>query len=109
MNVQSAPDQLSKSVQARADRYMYVPLVGLSVMLAFGVWEFVAKRRPARVAALLAGAALLLGFAGASWVQAGHWRDDRALFEQASEIYRRLLAESPTDGGLYLPCPGSTA
>ena len=71
--------------QARADRYMYLPLIGLSIMLAWGVPELLNRRRARRWAAPAAVAAL-----AALWVctyqQVGHWRNTAALFEHAIAV-----------------------
>jgi hypothetical protein len=41
-------------LQAHADRYMYIPMVGLSIMLAWGA-DALCKRRPQLKAVLIAG------------------------------------------------------
>jgi len=71
--------------QAMADRYTYVPLVGIFVALA---WTIDALVRPARArAALAVGAALALAaLAAVTWVQIGHWRDQVSLFTHALAV-----------------------
>ena len=73
--------------QARADRYMYLPLIGLSILLAWGVPELSNRWRAGRWAAPAAVAAL-----AALWVctvqQVGHWRNTAALFEHAIVVTR---------------------
>ncbi|TFG95861.1 MAG: tetratricopeptide repeat protein [Myxococcales bacterium] len=68
--------------QARADRYMYVPLVGLLIAVAFPVAAWVASRpRAARVVAVAAAAAV----ATLAWVatlQVGTWRSSESLYER---------------------------
>ena len=62
-------------MQAHADRYMYIPLIGLALIAAWGAHDLLAHRRAGR--ALLggaAGAAIAL-LAAAAWVQVGYWRD----------------------------------
>ena len=69
--------------QARADRYMYVPMVGLAIMLAWGVADWLRRAprlRPA--AAVLAVAACLLSAAVAR-AQVEYWKDSQSLFEHA--------------------------
>jgi len=68
-------------LQARADRYMYLPLVGLSIMLAWGMGELVAAHRRKPIAAL-AGVALI-ALAIATRLQLDHWENSIALFERA--------------------------
>ncbi len=83
-------------VQARADRYTYLPLVGLALAVAWeAVHTFDRLRSPAaRCAlrllgrrALAAVATLLLAAQGAvAWVQVGHWRDAVALHAHAVAV-----------------------
>jgi tetratricopeptide (TPR) repeat protein len=66
---------------AMADRYTYIPLIGIFIMAAWGMRDLVGERHWGKAAlASLMGAAL-----GAlmilTWVQAGHWRDSVRLFE----------------------------
>jgi tetratricopeptide (TPR) repeat protein len=69
--------------QARADRYTYLPLVGIFLMLAWGVADLLGHRRR-----LLAGlaAASVLAAAGLAARQAAHWRESIPLFERAIEV-----------------------
>jgi tetratricopeptide (TPR) repeat protein len=72
--------------QARADRYMYVPMVGLTIMLAWGAADLArrwpAARRPIAIAAIAA----CLGAAALSAAQIGHWRNSETLFRQALDV-----------------------
>ena len=72
--------------QARADRYLYVPMVGLSIMLAWGVadWLRSAPRLRPVVAALALAACLSSAALAAAQVQ--HWKDSQALFEHALAV-----------------------
>lgn len=65
--------------QSMADRYTYLPFIGLFILAAWGAAEL-CQTRP-RLGALLrpaAGAILLLLGAG-SWIQLGYWRDNARL------------------------------
>ncbi len=61
--------------QARADRYMYVPMVGLAIVLAWGLprWKW-------------AGVAGCVALAALTWLQVGYWRDSGTLFEHAIAV-----------------------
>ncbi len=73
-------------LQARADRYSYLPLIGLGIAAAWEVADRFARGRRSR-ALLWAGAALaLLALAAAARLQVGHWRDTRALFARAVAV-----------------------
>jgi len=68
-------------VQATADRYTYLPMVGLSLALVWGIADAVANRLALRQgAAVLAGAVLLLLAVGAH-AQAAYWSDSLTLFQ----------------------------
>lgn len=66
--------------QAWADRYTYVPYVGLFVALVWLGGDLVASRPSMRRAAVAASAAALLGLAVLAHRQVFTWRDDLALF-----------------------------
>ncbi len=76
-------------VQARADRYTYLPLVGLAIALA---WEAVHRFGHGR-ALSAAAAAALAGQGVAAFVQVGHWRDAVALHSRAVEVTRDNFME----------------
>jgi tetratricopeptide (TPR) repeat protein len=69
--------------QARADRYLYVPMVGLGIMVAWGTADLF-RKRPRVVAA--AAAAVCLAFAGAASAQIGYWHDSGTLFAHAIAV-----------------------
>jgi len=75
--------------QAMADRYTYVPLVGVFIILAWGGHELSArwpKRERAR-AALAAGA--LCALTACTWFQTARWRDTVTLFKHTLEVTQR--------------------
>jgi tetratricopeptide (TPR) repeat protein len=69
--------------QAHADRYTYLPAVGLSAALAGAAGRLAG--RTARVAGLL-GVAGALALAGAARHQLAAWRDTETLFRRALEL-----------------------
>jgi tetratricopeptide (TPR) repeat protein len=79
---------LQVGMQARADRYTYLPTIGLYIALAWGLAEWVARRPSHRTAltGLVAGAVTVC--AAVSWVQVGHWRDGETLARQALRVTR---------------------
>ena len=72
--------------QALADRYSYLPHIGLFVALSFGGAEL-CRRLPALGKVLLpaAGAALLL-CALLTWIQVGYWQDNASIFRHALAV-----------------------
>jgi Tfp pilus assembly protein PilF len=72
-------------VQAMADRYTYVPLIGVSIMVAWGVPELSKKWRY-RNAALAAVAVITLTiFSLVTWKQVGYWQNSTTLFKHTLE------------------------
>ena len=72
--------------QAMADRYMYVPMVGLLIALVWGGYDAAQSRAWARRAAPWAVAALLLACAGGVWRQTGYWLNSLTLWGHAVEV-----------------------
>ena len=75
--------------QSRADRYMYVPLVGLALALVWFVGDLVEGRRNLRMAAAVASAVVLIALSIATWKQVGYWKDSRTLFEHTIAVTDR--------------------
>jgi len=72
--------------QARADRYMYVPMVGLSIMLAWGGAEVVRRfPRSKTPVAVLAGV-VCVSSAMLTWLQVRYWENSESLFRHAVEV-----------------------
>jgi tetratricopeptide (TPR) repeat protein len=71
--------------QARADRYMYIPMVGLLIMLVWGAAEILEMMR-AKVLAIPLAAAACLACAAITWVQVGYWRNSETLFRHALAV-----------------------
>ncbi len=72
--------------QAMADRYMYIPLVGLSIIAAWGIGELAWNRNGARPFLAAAAVAWLAALAVCAGIQVRHWRDSTALFTRALDV-----------------------
>jgi tetratricopeptide (TPR) repeat protein len=73
-------------LQAHADRYMYLPLVGLAIAVAWGAADLASLRRGARQLLAVAGAVAIAGLAFVAWQQVKTWRDTVTLFERAVAV-----------------------
>jgi tetratricopeptide (TPR) repeat protein len=71
---------------AMADRFAYVPLIGLFIMVAWGVPEFLAQHRIRKTILPVAAGMVLLALVVATRTQIAHWRNSIFLFEQAIEV-----------------------
>ncbi|MHC4141691.1 MAG: tetratricopeptide repeat protein [Planctomycetota bacterium] len=73
--------------QALADRYLYVPLIGLFILVAWSIDDLVPGRLPHRSAVLAALSLSLLGALGVrTWHQVRDWRDSSTLFRRTLEV-----------------------
>ncbi len=76
--------------QAMADRYTYLPSIGLFVVVAWGARDALAAipGKPAvkRLAVAIVAVVVVIGAAAASWAQTRYWRDSLALFERALAV-----------------------
>ncbi len=71
---------------ARADRYTYVPFVGLFIAIAWGLEELSAgDSRRRRIVATIGGLwiAVLIGL---TWIQQGYWKNSFTLFTHTGEV-----------------------
>ena len=72
--------------QAHADRYTYMPTIGISIMLAWGAAEFLTREPRARPAIVALAAASCAAAAAGTWVQLGVWTNSRTLFQHAVDV-----------------------
>jgi protein O-mannosyl-transferase len=72
--------------QSLADRYTYIPLTGIFIMLAWFAGDMMAQRRPGQIFAGAAGAAILALLAIVTFMQVGYWRDTLTLFERCAAV-----------------------
>jgi len=70
---------------AMADRYSYIPLVGIFIALVFGLRDLAAQLRMTKAAGALAGVALA-GCLGLTTHQLTFWQNDEALFGHAVAV-----------------------
>jgi Flp pilus assembly protein TadD len=66
--------------QSRADRYTYIPLVGLFVVAAWGLVEVFGRKKETRLALSVAAALVLIAMAVKSHGQVYLWRDSVTLW-----------------------------
>jgi Tfp pilus assembly protein PilF len=69
--------------QSRADRYAYVPLIGIFIIVVWGVMEAAAHWGLPRAQPVVLGICAVMALALISIHQLGYWHDSTALFEQA--------------------------
>lgn len=91
--------------QALADRYTYVPLIGVFVMVAWAGGDLAAGGRGRRLVVSVVAGAALAGCLVVTWFQVGYWQDTVSLFERAVRVTHdnarahRILAKALHDQG----------
>jgi protein O-mannosyl-transferase len=77
---------LQVGMQSMADRYAYLPTIGLFIAIVWGLGDIVARFRiPSPVPAVLAIASLA-GFATCTFVTEHYWFDSLTLFTRAQQV-----------------------
>ena len=87
--------------QSMADRYTYIPEMGLLVMFVWSVADFVESRRGMHQAAIMVTAAIILICAALTWVQIGYWQDTETLFQHALTVTPNNYAATWHLGDFY--------
>ena len=72
--------------QAMADRYTYVPLIGLFVIIAMGVPDILAGWRYRRIGMAIPAGLLLSILMIVTWLQLRYWQNGVTLFEHSLEV-----------------------
>ncbi|WP_320171574.1 tetratricopeptide repeat protein [Maridesulfovibrio sp.] len=72
--------------QAMADRYAYIPFMGLYMVLAFGVAALVREGRLPGKAAVGAGGVIVILLLAGAYVQAGYWKNSETLYLRALDV-----------------------
>ena len=70
--------------QAMADRYTYVPLIGISIAVAWSFRELASRAPRARPAIASAFVLCAGAWTALTWRQVGYWKDDASLYVIAS-------------------------
>lgn len=71
---------------AMSDRYTYVPLIGLFIIMAWSVPDLLSRWRYRNIGLALAAGALLSAFMICTTVQVRHWQNSVALFEHTLDV-----------------------
>lgn len=92
---------------AMADRYAYIPLIGVFVMVSFGVADWArqdwAEKRKRGSAPAIAGAVVLIALAAATHRQIGYWQSNVDLWSHALAVTQNnFIAEDNLGGALIL-------
>ncbi len=77
---------IQTGLQARADRYTYLPLIGLFIMVAWGAAELSAKWRFRKVILSISSVVILTALLICTRIQVSYWRNEGALWKHTLEV-----------------------
>jgi Flp pilus assembly protein TadD len=72
--------------QAMADRYTYVPLIGLFIIVAWGLTDLLGRWRYGKPALTLAAVSVLVALMVCTFLQVKHWKNSFTLFEHTLRV-----------------------
>ncbi len=72
--------------QSMADRFTYIPSIGIFIMVAWGVAELAATWRHGRVQSIITASAVGLGCMTGAWYQTTYWQNSVTLFQHALDV-----------------------
>jgi tetratricopeptide (TPR) repeat protein len=72
--------------QAMADRYTYIPLIGLFITVAWGVPDLLKKWSYRKEILLAASALIILCLSIITWTQVGYWQNSITLFDHTLKV-----------------------
>ncbi|HTB15793.1 MAG TPA: tetratricopeptide repeat protein [Bryobacteraceae bacterium] len=93
--------------QSRADRYTYIPLIGIAIIAAWGAVELFDQRGWNRRLLASCAAGICVAWAAITWSDAAYWRNSSTLFTHALAVtdanyvaYNNLGAALRHDGNI---------
>ena len=72
--------------QASADRYTYIPLIGLFIMVAWGMPTLLGQWRYCKKALIAFSTLTLLCLSIVTWTQVGYWQNNLTLYDHALKV-----------------------
>jgi protein O-mannosyl-transferase len=72
--------------QAMADRYTYIPLIGLFIIVSWGVFDFLKKWHYHMIVFILSAISAICVLAVCTFLQVGYWQNGITLFEHAIKV-----------------------
>ncbi|PKN66575.1 MAG: hypothetical protein CVU52_10655 [Deltaproteobacteria bacterium HGW-Deltaproteobacteria-10] len=72
--------------QARADRYTYIPLIGLFIIVAWGAPDLLKKWNYRKEILVAVSALVILCLSIITWIQVGYWQNSIALYDQTLRV-----------------------
>jgi tetratricopeptide (TPR) repeat protein len=88
--------------QAMADRYTYIPLIGLFIMIAWGAQELLANYNFRKPVLAVAATASVIAMSVVTYVNLGYWQNSETVLEHAIEVTQYNRFAQANLGAAYL-------
>lgn len=72
--------------QSMADRYTYIPSIGISIMIVWGASQILAKWRFGKITIRILACVILIAMVASTRKHTAYWKDSLSLFEHAVEV-----------------------
>lgn len=92
-------------IQSHADRYMYIPIIGLAIIVAWGFEEFLHKYCPDKLIKTISTVLIVLSIvlmSLSSYKQTSYWKNDIILFGHAVDVTEKNHVAHNNMGWAYL-------
>ena len=86
---------------AMADRFAYIPTIGLFIILTWGISELFKNWYYKKLLLSIAAVVIIILLMAATWVQVGFWRNSTVLFEHALEVTESNYLVHNNLGNIY--------
>jgi tetratricopeptide (TPR) repeat protein len=87
--------------QARADRYTYIPLIGLFIMAAWGIPVLLEKLRYRKEVLIALSTLTLSCLFMVTWTQVGYWQNSITLFDRSLKVTKNNYVAFKQRGDAY--------
>ncbi|MBI9073828.1 MAG: tetratricopeptide repeat protein [Desulfatibacillum sp.] len=93
---------LQSGLQGMADRFAYIPVIGVFILVVFGLGELTRRFPVAKIPAILAGVAALVVCPLLTAKQVSHWKNSITIMEHTLEVTENnWFAEQVLGSALY--------
>jgi tetratricopeptide (TPR) repeat protein len=93
---------LQTGIQTKADRYTYLPSIGIGIMLIWGILYLVPKEKIRKIVLFPAAVIVSIALTILTWQQCGHWKNSVSLWSHAANVTEDNYFAHNTLGALFL-------
>jgi len=85
---------MQAGAQAMADRYAYVPLIGLFIIIVWGISDIFAGWEYRKIVLSLSAIVIISALSICTWIQTTYWQDSISLFERNLKVISRNIPKT---------------